>query len=90
MEELLMAWFEENRRDLPRRRTADPYSILVSEVMLQQRQVARVVARYEEWLARWLDVHALAKQRGCLSEGVPRRLSPHASSPRAGKRSLDL
>jgi adenine-specific DNA glycosylase len=79
MEELLMAWFEENGRDLPRRRTADPYSILVSEVMLQQRQVARVMARYEEWLARWLDVHARAKQRGVplrgrAAEALPPRL----------------
>jgi A/G-specific adenine glycosylase len=61
MEELLAAWFRENGRDLPWRRTADPYSILVSEVMLQQTQVARVVPRYEEWLARWPTVEALAR-----------------------------
>jgi A/G-specific adenine glycosylase len=60
MQELLLAWFEENGRDLPWRRTRDPYAILVSEVMLQQTQVSRVVPRYLEWLARWPTVEALA------------------------------
>ena len=50
----------EHGRDLPWRRTRDPYAILVSEVMLQQTQVSRVVPRYLEWLERWPDVHALA------------------------------
>lgn len=56
----LTAWFSENGRDLPWRRTRDPYAILVSEVMLQQTQVARVVPRYLAWLARWPTVGALA------------------------------
>jgi A/G-specific adenine glycosylase len=56
----LLAWYERARRDLPWRRTRDPYAILVSEVMLQQTQVARVVPRYEAWLARWPTVEALA------------------------------
>jgi A/G-specific adenine glycosylase len=60
MHELLLEWFRENGRDLPWRRTRDPYAILVSEVMLQQTQVERVVPRYEEWLARWPTVEALA------------------------------
>jgi len=60
MEELLSAWFAEHGRDLPWRRTRDPYAILVSEVMLQQTQVARVVPRWREWLARWPTVDALA------------------------------
>jgi A/G-specific adenine glycosylase len=60
VEELLLAWFRRNGRDLPWRRTRDPYAILVSEVMLQQTQVERVVPRYEEWLARWPTVDALA------------------------------
>ena len=55
-----MAWFAENSRDLPWRRTRDPYAILVSEVMLQQTQVSRVVPRYLEWLARWPTADALA------------------------------
>jgi A/G-specific adenine glycosylase len=56
----LLAWFTENGRDLPWRRTRDPYSILVSEVMLQQTQAARVVPRYLGWLARWPTAAALA------------------------------
>ena len=56
----LLDWYTVNARDLPWRRTADPYAILVSEVMLQQTQVARVVPRYEAWLARWPSAAALA------------------------------
>jgi A/G-specific adenine glycosylase len=58
--EALLRWYGRERRDLPWRRTRDPYAILVSEVMLQQTQVARVVARYEAWLARWPTVASLA------------------------------
>jgi len=58
--EPLLAWFREHGRDLPWRETRAPYRILVSEVMLQQTQVARVVPRYERWLARWPTVEALA------------------------------
>ncbi len=60
MDELLLAWFAEHGRDLPWRRTRDPYSILVSEVMLQQTQVERVVPRYLRWLERWPTAAALA------------------------------
>ena len=60
MDELLLGWFRENGRDLPWRRTRDPYAILVSEVMLQQTQVERVVLRYLAWLERWPTVEALA------------------------------
>ena len=60
MERLLLAWFEEHGRDLPWRRTRDPYAILVSEVMLQQTQVERVVPRYLAWLERWPSVESLA------------------------------
>jgi A/G-specific adenine glycosylase len=56
----LLAWFAEHGRDLPWRRTRDPYAILVSEVMLQQTQVERVVPRYLAWLERWPTVAALA------------------------------
>jgi A/G-specific adenine glycosylase len=56
----LVRWYAQKRRDLPWRRTTDPYAILVSEVMLQQTQVARVVPRYLEWLERWPDVSSLA------------------------------
>jgi A/G-specific adenine glycosylase len=60
VEELLLEWFAGHGRDLPWRRTRDPYAVLVSEVMLQQTQVARVVQRYDEWLARWPTIEALA------------------------------
>jgi A/G-specific adenine glycosylase len=59
-EDALLAWFAEHGRDLPWRRTRDPYAILVSEVMLQQTQVARVVPRYLAWLERWPTVESLA------------------------------
>jgi len=56
----LLTWFSANGRDLPWRRTTDPYAILVSEVMLQQTQVDRVIPRWRRWLARWPTVEALA------------------------------
>ena len=60
VDDLLLAWFAENGRDLPWRRTRDPYAILVSEVMAQQTQVERVVPRWQLWLERWPTVEALA------------------------------
>jgi A/G-specific adenine glycosylase len=60
MQTELLVWFAENGRGLPWRRTRDPYAILVSEVMLQQTQAARVVPRYLDWLGRWPSVEALA------------------------------
>ena len=56
----LLAWFADNGRDLPWRDTHDPYAILVSEIMLQQTQVARVIERWTTWLERWPTVEALA------------------------------
>jgi A/G-specific adenine glycosylase len=60
VEAALLVWYRENGRDLPWRRTRDPYAILVSEVMLQQTQVDRVVPRYLRWLERWPTADALA------------------------------
>ncbi len=60
MDAALLAWYRRFGRDLPWRRTRDPYAILVSEVMLQQTQVERVVPRYLAWLERWPTVEALA------------------------------
>jgi A/G-specific adenine glycosylase len=60
VEGALLAWFAEHGRNLPWRRTHDPYAILVSEVMLQQTQVSRVVPRYLAWLERWPTTAALA------------------------------
>jgi A/G-specific adenine glycosylase len=56
----LLGWFGDNARDLPWRRTRDPYAILVSEVMLQQTQVDRVIPYYERFLQRFPTVAALA------------------------------
>jgi A/G-specific adenine glycosylase len=56
----LVGWFREQGRDLPWRRTRDPYSILVSEIMLQQTQVATVIDYYLRWLARFPDAATLA------------------------------
>jgi A/G-specific adenine glycosylase len=61
VQELLLAWFSQNGRDLPWRHTSDPYAILVSEVMAQQTQIDRVAPRFERWLERWPTVDALAK-----------------------------
>jgi A/G-specific adenine glycosylase len=60
MERVLLSWFETAGRDLPWRHTRDPYAILVSEVMLQQTQVERIVPRYVSWLERWPTVQSLA------------------------------
>jgi len=57
----LLAWYAQTARDLPWRRTRDPYAILVSEVMLQQTQVERVLPRYLAWLDRWPTVESLAE-----------------------------
>ena len=60
VESALLAWYAERGRDLPWRQTRDPYAVLVSEVMLQQTQVERVIPRYVDWLKRWPSVEALA------------------------------
>jgi A/G-specific adenine glycosylase len=56
----LLAWYGRHGRDLPWRRTSDPYRILVSEIMLQQTQVDRVMPKYDEWLTRYPTFEALA------------------------------
>ncbi|HWP34870.1 MAG TPA: A/G-specific adenine glycosylase [Thermodesulfobacteriota bacterium] len=56
----LLRWFAVHGRDLPWRRTTDPYRILVSEIMLQQTQVERVKPKYEAWVAKWPTFEALA------------------------------
>ena len=65
----VLSWYKQNRRDLPWRRTIDPYAILVSEIMLQQTQVSRVIAKYEEWLA---SLPALEDLAGAPLEDVLR------------------
>jgi A/G-specific adenine glycosylase len=61
VDELLLAWYQENGRELPWRQTTDPYAILVSEVMAQQTQIDRVVPRWARWLERWPTVEGLAE-----------------------------
>ena len=56
----LLTWYRKNGRNLPWRHTDDPYHILVSEVMLQQTQVDRVLPKYHEWLDRYPSLDALA------------------------------
>jgi len=59
----LSAWYRTAGRDLPWRRTRDPYRVLVSEFMLQQTQVSRVLAYYDRFLRRYPTVAALARAR---------------------------
>src|SRR3974390_2004977 len=59
----LLAWFAESRRDLPWRRTRDPYRIWLSEIMLQQTRVAAVIPYYERFLRVFPDVRALARSK---------------------------
>jgi A/G-specific adenine glycosylase len=59
----LRRWFRAHGRDLPWRKTRDPYRILVSELMLQQTQVSRVVPKYAEFLAAFPTLHDVARAR---------------------------
>ena len=59
----LRAWYRANARDLPWRRTRNPYHILVSELMLQQTQVSRVIPKYAEFLARFPTLESVAQSR---------------------------
>jgi A/G-specific adenine glycosylase len=61
LEERLLAWYQETRRDLPWRRTRDPYAIWLSEVMLQQTRVETVIPYYARFLSAYPTVHALAE-----------------------------
>jgi A/G-specific adenine glycosylase len=56
----LLSWYRRHGRDLPWRRTDDPYHILVSEIMLQQTQVERVLPKYAEWITKYPSMEALA------------------------------
>jgi A/G-specific adenine glycosylase len=56
----VFSFYQKNRRDLPWRNTTDPYRILLSELMLQQTQVNRVIAYYERWIVKWPTIETLA------------------------------
>ncbi len=62
-QQALLRWYARHQRPLPWRQTRDPYKILVSEVMLQQTQVDRVIPKYHEFLGRYPTVRHLAKAR---------------------------
>src|SRR4051812_19169233 len=59
----LLTWYDANRRDLPWRRTGDPYRIWLSEIMLQQTRVGAVLDHYRRFLERFPDVQSLARAR---------------------------
>jgi A/G-specific adenine glycosylase len=61
IQNLLLHWFKQNGRDLPWRKTRDPYAIWISESMLQQTQVATVIPYYQSFLKSFPTVHHLAK-----------------------------
>jgi A/G-specific adenine glycosylase len=56
----VFSYYRKNRRELPWRNTTDPYKILLSELMLQQTQVNRVILYYEKWIAKWPTIHDLS------------------------------
>ncbi|MBI1884207.1 MAG: A/G-specific adenine glycosylase [Chlamydiae bacterium] len=57
----LLSWYDQHKRDLPWRRTKDPYAIWVSEIMLQQTQVQTVIPYYERWMKRFPSIQKLAQ-----------------------------
>ncbi|HYP86503.1 MAG TPA: hypothetical protein VEQ59_00080, partial [Polyangiaceae bacterium] len=60
LQQALIRWYKSQKRDLPWRKTRDPYAIWVSEVMLQQTQVKTVLGYYERWMQRFPTLNALA------------------------------
>jgi len=60
-QKLILTWHKKNQRDMPWRKTKDPYKILVSEIMLQQTQVVRVLPKYKEFLKEFPTLNSLAK-----------------------------
>ena len=69
----MLAWYGRHGRTLPWRETRDPYRVLVSEIMLQQTQVDRVLPKYHEWLERYPTLEALAEadERDVVSAWYP-------------------
>lgn len=59
----ILRWYRKHKRNLPWRRTKDPYAILISEVMLQQTQVSRVVPKFEQWMKEFPNVQSLANAK---------------------------
>src|SRR3989338_11480528 len=61
IQQKILSWYKKNKRDLPWRKTTDPYAILVSEMMLQQTQVDRVLSKYKAWLQEFPTMQHLAR-----------------------------
>lgn len=59
----ILKWFDKNARDLPWRRTSDPYGIWISEIMLQQTQVKTVIPYWNRWMQKFPNIEALAKAK---------------------------
>ena len=78
----LLTWYRRHGRDLPWRKTDDPYHILVSEIMLQQTQVDRVLPKYAEWLDKYPSLEALAAapEREVTDDLVSARLQHPAAA----------
>lgn len=57
----ILSWYKIHERDLPWRKTREPYHILISEIMLQQTQVPRVIQKYKEWLEKFPTIVSLAQ-----------------------------
>ena len=86
----LLGWFDRTARDLPWRRTRDPFAVWVSEVMLQQTRVEVVIPYYEEFMRRWAKgFRPLPRAGGSFREWgrTPRRPSPASPSERSSRRS---
>ncbi len=62
-QEKILDWYHENQRELPWRKTRDPYRILISEVMSQQTQLSRVIPKYEAWIEEFPTIQDLAKAK---------------------------
>ena len=61
LQHLILKWFQENARDLPWRRTYDPYHVWISEIMLQQTQMERAVKYFSRWISRFPDIVSITK-----------------------------
>jgi len=102
----LFRWYDANKRDLPWRRTRDPYKILVSEIMLQQTQVDRVVRFYKTWLKQFPTFKKLAQasnadvirawsglgynRRALALRDIARQVTKHGMPPQSREAWLEL
>ena len=78
----ILAWFERHgRKDLPWQQGRDPYTVWVSEIMLQQTQVATVIPYYQRFMARFPDLTELARAAPLVRAGL---LRPGAQSAQDG------